>query len=291
MAGVSLPRTGSRAHNPLAVALLGIALTGLALWLASSVPNADWSGTYQQVGTLLLHGRSPYEQPLFVNPPWAAILILPFALLPPALGRGALLVVSLAALIYTAWRLHAPRLAAIALLLSPTAIGSLLAANLDSIVILGAFIPPTWGLLVLMLKPQIGVGPAAFDLAESWRTGRVLRVVRVFLPIVLAYVISALVFPVWVDRMVHKPANVWNRSLFPYGIPIGLLFFWLSVRSRNVFWALASTPFFAPYLTFPTWLVVQVGLLHEDVERFVRRDVLQISLSAGLWLVMLVFHL
>jgi hypothetical protein len=281
----------ARSVNVYAVALLGIAIAALAVWLASFIPNADWSGTYQGVGSLLLHGRSPYEQPLFVNPPWAAILILPFAVLPPALGRGALLVVSLAALIYTAWRLHAPRVAAVALLLSPTAIGSLLAANLDSIVILGAFLPPTWGLLLLMMKPQIGAGPAAFDLVESWRTGRIVRVVRVFLPVALAYGISALLFPVWVDRMVHKPANVWNRSLFPFGIPFGLLFLWLSVRFRNVFWALASTPFFAPYLTFPTWLVVQVGLLHEDVEKFVRRDILHVALSIALWVVMLVFHL
>ena len=291
MVGVSSQPAHRRPINTFAVALLGIVLAAFSVWLGSHVSNADWTGTFQPVGSLLLQGRSPYEQPLFVNPPWAGLLILPFAILPPALGRGALLVVSLAALIYTTWRLHAPRVAAIALLLSPTAIGSLLAANLDSIVILGAFLPPAWGLLLLMVKPQIGVGPAAFDLVESWHTGRVGRVLRVFLPVVVASGVSAFLFPVWVDRMLHKPANVWNRSLFPYGIPIGLLFLWLSVRFRNVFWALASTPFFAPYLTFPTWLVVQVGLLNEDVEKFVRRDILHVVLSAALWVVMLVFHL
>jgi hypothetical protein len=291
MVGVSSQRPRSRSYNAYAVALLGTAIAALAVWLASFVPDADWTGTYQRVGNLLLQGRSPYEQPLFVNPPWAAVLILPFAVLPPALGRGALLVVSLGALIYTAWRLHAPRVAAIALLLSPTAIGSLLAANLDAIVILGAFVPPTWGLLLLMVKPQIGVGPAAFDLVEAWRNGRLLRVLQVFLPIVLAYVVSALVFPVWLDRILHMPAGVWNRSLFPYGIPLGLLFLWLSVHFRNGFWALASTPFLTPYISFPTWLVVQVALLHEDVERFVRRDILQVALSAALWIAMLVFHL
>jgi hypothetical protein len=281
----------TRSYNPYGVALVGIALAGLAVWLAGFVPNADWTGTYQRVGTLVLQGRSPYEQSSFMNPPWAAFLILPFAVLPPALGRGALLVASLAALVYTAWRLHAPRLAAIALLLSPTTVGSLLAANLDSILLLGAFLPPTWGLLLLMLKPQIGVGPAAFDFVESWRRGGFRQLLVVFLPIIAAYVLSALIFPIWVGRVLRQPGDVWNRSLFPYGIPIGLLFLWLSVRFRNVFWALGSTPFFAPYLTFPTWLVVQVGLLHEDVERFVRRDILQIVLCVLLWIVMLVFHL
>jgi hypothetical protein len=280
-----------RAYNPYAMAILCVVLVGLALWLASFVPNADWTGTYQPVGRLVLQGRSPYAQSSFLNPPWAAVLVLPLAILPPALGRGVLLIASLAALIYTAWRLNAPRLAAIALLLSPTTIGSLLAANLDSILILGAFLPPAWGLLLLMLKPQIGVGPAAFDFLQCWRRGRIRCILNGFLPVTVAYVLSTLIFPVWVNRVLRQPTDVWNRSLFPYGIPIGVLFLWLSVRFRNVFWALASTPFFAPYLTFPTWLVVQVGLLNQDVERYVRRDILQITLCALLWVVMLVFHL
>jgi hypothetical protein len=72
---------------------------------------------------------------------------------------------------------------------------------------------------------------------------------------------------------------------------VGVLLLWISVRTRNVLWALASTPFLAPYVTFPTYLVVQVGLLHEDVEKYVRRDLLQIVLSAVLWTAMLVFRL
>ena len=224
-------------------AALGIfALAAIAVWLARLVPNADWSGTYEGAGRALLHGQSPYEQPLFVNPPWAALLILPFAVLPSDVGRGLFLVASVAALVYTAWRLRAPRLAVIAMLLSPTAVGSLLAANLDAFVVLGLFLPPAAGLLLLMLKPQIGLGPAVFHLIDTWRKARLPGVLRAFLPILLAYGISALIFPVWVDRMLHKPANVWNRSLFPYGIPVGVLLLWLSVRTRNVFWALASTP-------------------------------------------------
>ena len=281
-----------RGHLKKALAAVGlVALVLFAVWLASLVPNADWSGTYEGVGRRLLHGQSPYDEPLFVNPPWAALLVIPFAILPSEVGRGLLLVASLAALVYAAWRLHAPRLAVVALLLSPTAIGSLLAANLDAFVILGLFLPPACGLLLLMIKPQIGVGPAIYHLIEAWRRGRLSGIVRVFWPIAIAYAVSALLFPVWLDRMFHKPANVWNRTLFPYGIPVGMLLLWLSVRTRNVFWALASTPFLAPYVTLPTYLVVQVGLLHEDVEKYVRRDLLQIVLCAALWMAMLVFRL
>jgi hypothetical protein len=263
----------------------------VAVWLASKVPNADWNGTYDAAGRGLFSGDSPYEQPLFVNPPWTVLLLLPFVVFPSALARGLWLICTLAALIYMGWRLRAPRAAFIAMLLSPTAIGALLAANLDSFVLLGAFMVPTWGLLVLMIKPQIGVGFALYHLVESFRAGKAIGVLRTFAPVVLAFVIGAALFPVWIERMINKPANIWNRSLFPFGIPLGLLFLWLGIRRRNVFLALASTPFFAPYLTFYTYLVVQVGLLHEDVERVVRRETLQIALCVALWIAMLVFKL
>jgi len=267
------------------------ALLLLAAWLASFVPNADWSGTYDAAARGFLHGHSPYEQPLFVNPPWAVLVLAPFALFPPNLARGLILVCSLASLIYVAWRLRAPWLAMAAVLLSPTAVASLLAANLDALVLLGMFLLPTWGLFVLLIKPQIGLGVAIYHLVETWRTSQFVGVLRAFAPILLASVVAAFLFPAWIDRMVHKPANVWNRSLFPYGVPIGLFFLWLSLRTRNAYFALASTPFFAPYLTFPTYLVVQMSLLHEDVEKIVRRDVLQVGLSGLLWILMLTFRL
>lgn len=279
----------ARRQLALSVGLGGLLV--LAVWLASFVPNADWSGTYDAAARGFLHGRSPYEQPLFVNPPWAVLVLAPFALLPPPLARGLVLVASLASLIYVAWRLRAPWLAMAAVLLSPTAVASLLAANLDALVLLGMFLLPTWGLFVLLIKPQIGLGVAAYDLVETWKFGRFSAVLRAFAPILLASVVSAFLFPSWIDRMIHKPANVWNRSLFPYGVPLGLFFFWLSLRTRNMYFALASTPFFAPYLTFPTYLVVQMSLLHEDVEKVVRRDLLQAALSVLLWILMLTFRL
>lgn len=262
-----------------------------AVWIGSFVPNADWYATFDPAGRGVFQGRSPYEQPLFVNPPWTVLLLLPFVLFPPALARGLVLVFSLAALIYTAWRLNAPKAAVIALLLSPTAIGSLLAANLDAFVLPGIFLPPAWGLFILMIKPQIGAGVALYYLAGAWRRDTLAGFVRTFAPIVIAYILAGILFPLWVTRMIDKPSNEWNRSIFPYGIPFGLFFLWLSVRTRNALFALASAPFFSPYLTFYTYLVVQVGLLTEDVERVIRRDVLQIILSVFLWVIMFVFKL
>lgn len=277
-------------RNWLLYGLLAV-LLGVAVWLASHVPTADWYATYDPAVRGIFKGQSPYEQPLYVNPPWAVVLLAPLALFPPYLARGLILVASALAIFYTSWRLRAPRLAVIALFLSPTALGSLLAGNLDALVQLGLFLPPAWGLLILMIKPQIGFGVALYYLTEAWRNNKFVGILRMFAPLIIACTMAAIVFPVWVERIIGKPANVWNRSLFPYGLPIGIFFMYLAITRRNVFFSLAAAPFFAPYLTFYTYLMVQIALLHGDVEKVIRRDVLQIIMCVFLWVIMLVFRL
>jgi hypothetical protein len=286
---ISLDRRRLLAKLPLALGLL--LLTSFAVWLASFVPNADWFGQYDAAARGVFQGRSPYDQKFFPNPPWTALLLTPFVILPPNLARGLVLVSTVAAWIYIGWRLRAPKLAFIAMLLSPTAIGALLAANVDAFVLLGAFLPPTWGLFLLMMKPQVGSGAAVYHLVDVWRERRLAGVALVFAPIAITFVVSALLFKPWVDRTLHLTGNEWNRSMFPYAVPVGLLWLWMALRRRNIFWALASTTFLTPYLSFPSYLAVQIGLLHVDVEKYVRRDVLQVVLCVVLWIVMLTFKL
>jgi len=263
----------------------------VAVWMASYVPNADWFATFYPAARGIFQGRLPYEQHFILTPPWAILVLVPFVVFPANIARGLVLVASLGVLIYTGWRLRAPKFAMIALLISPTAIGSLLAGNLDAFVLSGIFLPPLWGLFFLMIKPQVGIGVALYYLTQTWQSNKWIGILRTFSPVLLAYLISGFLFPVWIDRMINKPSDVWNRSIFPYGIPVGLIFLWLAIKRRNAFFALASAPFFSPYLTFYTYLMVQVGLLHEDVEKVIRRDVLQIILCIFLWTIMLLFRL
>jgi hypothetical protein len=263
----------------------------VAVWMASYVPNADWFATFDPAARGLFQGRLPYEQHFVLTPPWAILVLVPFVLFPPNIARGLVLVASLCVLIYTAWRLHAPKIAMVALLISPTAIGSLLSGNLDAFVLAGIFLLPLWGLFFLMIKPQVGIGVAIYYLTQTWQSNKWIGIIRTFSPIFLAYIISGFLFPVWINRMISKPSDVWNRSIFPYGIPLGLFFLWLAVKRRNAFFALAAAPFLSPYLTFYTYLMVQIGLLHEDVEKVIRRDVLQIILCIFLWTIMLVYRL
>ena len=271
---------------PLLVILLGV-----AVYFASFLPSADWYATFDPAARGIFSGHSPYEQTGYVYPPWAILPLLPMVLFPPLIAHGLMFGTTILILIYLAWHLHASPLATAAFLLSPTAVGVMLINNIDPFVICGILLPPVWGLFVLMVKPQIGIGVAFYYLIETWQNGRFWGVVRTFAPAAIAFLVSALIFPVWIERMIRNPGIVWNRSLFPYTIPIGLLFMWLSVRRKNPYFALAAGLFFAPYYSFYSYITVQIALLHEDVEKVIRRDVLQIILSVFLWVIMLWFRL
>jgi hypothetical protein len=91
--------------------------------------------------------------------------------------------------------------------------------------------------------------------------------------------------------MLNNPQIIWNRSLFPYLIPLGLFFLWLAFKNKNPYFALASSLFFAPYHSFYSYIAVQIGLMHPDVEKVIRRDVLQVLLTIFFWTVMLIFRL
>jgi len=267
-------------------------LLGVAAYFAAFLPSADWYVTFDPAARGIFSGHSPYEQPVFLNPPWAMLILIPFVIFPPVTAHGLFFVACAVALVYLSWRLRASPIAMVALMLSPTAVGALLVGNLDAFVYLGMLLPPVWGLFLLMLKPQIGAGVAIYYLIETWRKGRFSGVFKTFWPITTAYVISALIFPIFIERIIYKSStDVWNRSLFPYAIPLAVFFLWLAVRKKNPYFALAATAFMTPYMTFYSYLAVQMALLHKDVEKVIRRDVLQIILCVFLWVIMLVFRL
>jgi len=272
--------------------LVLLVVTIVAVYAASRLPDADWNETFYPAARGIFSGHSPYERPVFVNPPWAILLLLPFVIFPADISRGLIFVVSVLVLVFIAWKTKNRPQTVVALLLSPTVIGSLLAANLDTLIIPAIFFPPAWALFFLMIKPQIGFGVAAYFLFTIFQKEKITLVLKIFAPVVIGYLLAGLIFPPFLGRILNQPfVNPWNRSIFPYGIPIGLFFLYFAVRRKNVFYALVAAPFFTPFLTFYSYLAVQVGLLNEDVENFIRRDVLEFILMIGLWVIMLGFHL
>lgn len=261
-----------------------------AVYLASFLPDADWHATYYPIGRSILTGAPLYENESFRYPPWTALILVPFAILPFNLSRGLAFVLSLLSIGFVSYRLGNNPRTTIFFLLSPTVIGSIIAANIESLLYPAIFLPPTWSLFGLLIKPQIGIGVALYIFITSLIERDIKKLIIALAPVTIGYLISIVVFPLFINRFLNSSNSfeVWNRSIFPYGIPFGLMFLWLAIRKKNMYYALAASPFFSPYLNFYSYMAVQIGLLNEDVENYVRRDILHAGLAVFLWVVMLI---
>lgn len=273
------------------IIVLLLFVLGIAVYIASLMPTADWFTTFDPAARGIFEGLSPYRLPGYVNPPWTVLPLLPIVLFPPDLAHGVMYVVCSLLLFFIMWRLNVNLVAAVAFFLSPTAVGALMVNNIDPIVISSILLPPFWGLFLLVTKPQIGLGLVIYYLVETWQKDGFWGTVRIFAPVSIIWFGSAALFPIWIERMLNNSQIIWNRSLFPYLIPVGLFFLWLAFKNKNPYFALASSLFFAPYHSFYSYIVVQIGLMHPDVEKVIRRDVLQVLLSIFFWTVMLIFRL
>ena len=247
------------------VAILAILLCGL-VWSAYAILpyESDWSDAYRPAALQLLAGRSPYgldpERP-FLNAPWILIPLIPFAILPPQLGRALIFTVSFACYAIVAIKLGAKPFALAAFLLSYPVIYGLIYGQIDGIVMLGYILPPSIGLFFILAKPQIGFALAIFWLIESWRTGRSIKVITTLLPVTIAYTVSFKLFGNWLVQTAFPVNQMWNTSLWPQSLPIGLVLLALAMQQRKQAPAIAASPFLSPYLAAHSWAAVLLGLL------------------------------
>ncbi|MEI6289489.1 MAG: hypothetical protein WCP19_03580 [Chloroflexota bacterium] len=223
--------------------------------------GTDWKGTFRDACLVLLSGRSPYTIPTFFNPAWVLLPLLPVALLSPALGSAVMFVLNIFSYIFVMSKLRTNVALMFIFLVSSGMIVNSIFGNLDGLVALGFILPPQIGLFFVLAKPQIGIAAAIFWLIESWRNGGFRLVVKVFLPVTTAVLISVLIFGPWFMYSSHVIQAEWNVSAWPNGIPVGILFLVLAVWKREIKFAIAASPFFAPYLAIHSWAIVWLGLL------------------------------
>lgn len=231
-------------------------------------PSIDWQGAFYLAAQEVMHGRSPYNVINFLNVPWTLIPLLPLALLPVRIGSAAIFVLSLGIYVYVAYQLGARGVWIIVFLLAPPIIHSLFLGNIDALSLLGFVLPPQIGLFFVLMKPQIGLVMALFWLGEAWRQGRVREVIRVFAPVGIAVLISVLIFGNWMtpERLNLQVYSTWNASWWPWGIPVGLVLSALCLRDRRKDYAMAASPFLAPYVTHSSWMGVVAALLPRKLE-------------------------
>jgi hypothetical protein len=226
----------------------------------------DWKLAFRPAVHTMLSGQNPYIHGLF-NPPWALLPLIPFAFLSPALGSAALFALGIMAFAYAAFRFGAKPWLMGLFLFTPFVITNSVNGNIDWMVALGCTLPPQFGLFLVLVKPQLGLGIAIFWLIEAWRTGRMREVVRVFAPVSM-HSSSHSLYGLWPLKYMTQTADAAssNSALFPAGIIIGVTLLISSLRSRKPDLAVTSSPFFSPYVTVHGWSIALFGLLTRPAE-------------------------
>lgn len=246
------------------VILVFALLTGL---LASLLPPAvDWNGAFRPAALEILHGRSPYNASGYIYPPWTALILLPFAIFPEPVGRAMLVFVYLGAIVYTLHKLGSHKWSTLLILLSPPILHGLLNGNIDWLVMLGAVLPPWFGLFLLVIKPQIGIGMIIYILIEVWRQHKFRGVLRTFTPVTVAYALSLFIFGLWPLSFQKTVDFFWNASLWPLSIPVGLALLTMAIRTRNIKFSLAASPCLSPYVLLHSWIGAFIAIASHPYE-------------------------
>jgi hypothetical protein len=266
----------------IAIALaLALALSLAVAWI---LPEADdWHNTLRPATLAMLAGRSPYEITTYYGPPWALALLIPFAILPEALGRGLIFATSLAAVAYTVVRLGGRPLVVALVLLSPPAIQMFLTGNNDWQVLLGFVLPPPIGFIFVTAKPHVGLLVGVWWAIEAIRQRRFTSLAHMLMPIAILGVLSILLYGWWPARMFTTASLITenqNTSLWPVSIPVGLALFAAALRRRNVRFAMPATVCLSPHVILQSWLAALVPLSNSTLE--------MAAGVVGLWVLMAV---
>lgn len=259
--------------------ILTIAIVLFAWPTVGYLHSPDWHATFRPAALEILHGRSPYNAKGFFNPPWAAILLIPFAVLPEKVGWAVLVVVALGVYAYVAHKLGANKLTIAILLLSPPSLHGILIGNIDWLAILGIVLPPWLGLFFLALKPQVSVVVILYLFVAEWKRGGPLRVFKTFLPVGLAAALSIMIFGPWFLNIPSLDKLPANDSLFPMSLPLGLVLTVAAIRKNDIRYAMMASPMLAPYLLLYSWIVALLALAPKPSETT--------AAVIGMWIVVL----
>lgn len=248
--------------------VLLVCMLGSLILAAPFLPvGLDWQNTYRPAALAIMRGDSPFSVEIFYAAPWALIPLMPFALMPYELGRLGVFLLGLAAFAFTAYQLGARKWTLVLFMMSAAVIGCLNNGNIEWMPLLGIVLPPQWGLILLAVKPQVGIGLGLYWMVMIWREKGFLEVVRAFAPVTILLLASFILYGLWPLRFDQTLAwSVDNTSFGLQGLFLGAVALVWSIRNRNERTALAAGPFLSPYVLQFTWSATLVPLLDKPWE-------------------------
>jgi hypothetical protein len=259
-----------------------IAFLVVFAFLRRPFPVQDWDACYYPVGVRVLHSVDPYIGSCVMNPPQLLPVLATLAAFGQEWGRGILAAMSLAGLGALCWKYKLSPLSCALFLLSAFPLVIISLGQIDVLVLAGLFIPPTWGLPVLIVKPQLGAGYVLYHIWQAWRDHKFIHVVA---PLAIILIIGVVVFPQYLLTAHSMVGTPWNSSLFPYGLPIAAVLMLGAVKKKSPELGLAASAFMAPYMTMSVYIVVQIAVMATTTGW--RRDALMLVLFVVGWLIWL----
>lgn len=267
MSAIDIPRKQINISSATIVraAFWAVLFFAVTAFIFSAFPmRHHWYEIFRPAALALAGLKDPYSVQNFFNPPWALIPVIPFALLPERIGFALLGSTTLFAFGYVARRMGASWLVTVAFLLLPHTLYNAIQVNVDWLVAIGFLMPPQIGLFFVLIKPQIGFFIALFWLVEAWRKGGFREVVRVFMPVSIAFLISFVVFGPYFMKSEGMILQE-GKSFWPWSIPIGLVLLFLSLKFRKLGPSILAGPFLSPYTQPYTWPLALLGLFPNKI--------------------------
>lgn len=222
----------------------------VAYYLRSTGRVPAW---YDQETTFLvapLHVLDPYTVPRFGNPPWAAVLLLPFSILPFYLAVLLQAGLYLALLTLIIFKFGGNFTAALIMMTSFIALDSVMEINLEWLICIGLLVPPAWSSPFLLIKPQDALG-----VMMSYKRRDFVRIILLSLVVVL---ISLIIWRDWPllawkaiqANVIGQSYNIAPMALLPWfiSLAIGLVLAWRAFRQKDAPLALLAWIFFVPYI-------------------------------------------
>jgi hypothetical protein len=231
--------------------------------------GSDWT-LYRDAVLQLLATGSPYTS-MYFSPPWLALLMIPLAVMPWVYGAAFLFAGNLAAFGVVFYRLRIPPVWTIPLY--AVTIFNSIWGNVEGLLLLGLLMPRWLGIILLMTKPQIGIGVAIYWAWQAWHGKRnhgkpreidrthkksIKRLIYLVAPVATCYILA---FAIYGNYMAGAAGSqFFNLSLFPWSVPVGVACVWMACRYDRLGWALMAGPLLSPYVNgFMTWGVFAIG--------------------------------
>lgn len=219
-----------------------------------------------QADNFMPAGRSlsnPYTVPGFFNPPWAAVLLAPFSVLPLQLAALLQLALYFVLITLVIRRFGGDRRAMLITLTSFVALNSATELNVEWMICIGLLIPERYSLPFLVIKPQTALG---YVFSFRWRD--LVRAVTIGLVFgVFALLIWGHTLPTLLENYM-SPGNLrtsHNAAPMAFlGAPLAMLFGVIiggfALRRRDPILCILAWIFFVPYLAL-YGLLLHLGLL------------------------------